>query len=280
MDSRVGEHSVPGLISLKQSWGYLPQEGLIKNLLFRVLGHPHPYGRLRARHVLPLIKGSLKTLDLGCGEGVFTRELSRRGVPVTGLDIDPGAVESARSNMKRLGFEYPVICANAESIPFPDGSFEQVISTDVLEHVDHPEQALQQAARALGPGGRLIVTVPTPLYLSQPIVPLNFSPQLAAFGHVHAGWFAEEAALMFERNGFEIAAHSYFGHFPVRLAMEVLYGIAGEKGIRSTRAKLYGVKLSAFLVYLILLPILWLDSLFPRGRRGAFLVICATKQGA
>lgn len=261
------------------TWGYLPQRAGWRDRVSRAVGHPHPYGRLRARSVVPLLDASLRTLDLGCGEGVFTRELRLRGMEVVGLDLDASAVAAARRNMGLLGIEYEALCADAQDVPFEDGSFDQVISTDVLEHVPSPEQAMREVFRLLRPGGKFVATVPTPLYLSEPIVPADFSAQLEEIGHLHAGWYEDEARAMFEGCGFTVESTHYFGHTPIRLALECLYALAGEKGVRSTRKSMYSVGLSAFAVYAALVPLMAMERLYNPQRKAAFLVIEARRPG-
>ena len=64
----------PELISLKKAWGYIPQKNFFKNFIFKIIGNPHPYGRLRAISVLSFLDLSKKKiLDAGCGRGVFSR---------------------------------------------------------------------------------------------------------------------------------------------------------------------------------------------------------------
>lgn len=84
----------------------------------------------------------LLTLDLGCG-----RALHRQWFPkLVGIDIcsNPG-VDAV---------------ADAHALPFAEGTFEQVISSEVLEHLHTPVKAAAEIARVLKPGGRLVLTVP------------------------------------------------------------------------------------------------------------------------
>ena len=100
----------PKIISLAKAWGYIPQKNIFKNFLLKRIGHPHPYGRLRAISVMKHIKLENKNLlDAGCGTGTFSRELVLRGFKVTGVDSDNDAIKSCINGMQQLNLDYPVI---------------------------------------------------------------------------------------------------------------------------------------------------------------------------
>jgi SAM-dependent methyltransferase len=86
-----------------------------------------------------------KWLEVGCGRGVLQNVVE----DYTGVDIS-SAVSSC---MKK-----PFFCASAEALPFEDGLFDGVWSYAVLEHVDNPEQALQEIRRVLKPDGILLLS--------------------------------------------------------------------------------------------------------------------------
>lgn len=98
-------------------------------------------------------------LDLGCGEGFFAKFLFHGKVDV-GLDISEVEVEHARkSNVYKK-----VLVGNATSLPFKNETFNTILSNSALEHILGLEKVLRECYRALSPGGRLIITVPTPYY--------------------------------------------------------------------------------------------------------------------
>ncbi|HEX6050303.1 MAG TPA: class I SAM-dependent methyltransferase [Gemmatimonadaceae bacterium] len=98
-------------------------------------------------------------LDLGCGDGRLTRVLSDQvgGLRLVGIDVDP--METALAQNERL-YER-VHTTSAEHIPEPDASFDFVVSVSVMEHIPNLQAVLNDAARVLKPGGRLITTVPS-----------------------------------------------------------------------------------------------------------------------
>ena len=98
----------------------------------------------------------LSILDVGCGEGRYTRKLASLGARVTGIDPVPAFVERAK-NMLPEGKYFE---AFGESLPLPDDSFDMVLS--YLSLVDIPDfvEAIKEMARVLKPGGRIaVVTV-------------------------------------------------------------------------------------------------------------------------
>ncbi|AFL96098.1 hypothetical protein CL1_1903 [Thermococcus cleftensis] len=92
-----------------------------------------------------------KALDLGCGTGNYTLELKKRGFDVIGLDASEGMLRIARS--KGLN----CIMGDAYSLPFPDESFDLVLSVTMFEFIHEPERVLAEIHRVLRPGGEVII---------------------------------------------------------------------------------------------------------------------------
>ncbi len=85
-----------------------------------------------------------KWLEVGCGRGYLQDVVA----DYTGVDIAATVAPLLHK---------PFHCAPAERLPFPDGRFDGIWSYAVLEHVENPEQALEEMRRALKPGGVLIL---------------------------------------------------------------------------------------------------------------------------
>ena len=101
-----------------------------------------------------------RVLEVGCGPGHLSVRLSRRhGLEVTGLDLDPAMVERARANADRTGDgdELAFLVGDVASLPFPDGSFDLVVSTLSMHHWADPTAGLTEIGRVLRPDGRVLV---------------------------------------------------------------------------------------------------------------------------
>jgi SAM-dependent methyltransferase len=91
-----------------------------------------------------------RVLDVGCGTGELLARLAALGARPAGVDPAPGMVEIAR----RRAPDADVRCAPFEELPFPDGAFDVVTAVNALQLAD-PDEALDEAARVLVPGGVL-----------------------------------------------------------------------------------------------------------------------------
>jgi SAM-dependent methyltransferase len=119
-----------------------------------------PWHALTIAH-LPEVRGK-RVLEIGCGRGAFARYLAERGADLVAADFSAAAVAHARRRLD--GLDASAIVADIQDIPFPDESFDIVISQETLEHVPDPMRGLSELVRVTRVGGRLVVT--TPNYLS------------------------------------------------------------------------------------------------------------------
>jgi SAM-dependent methyltransferase len=122
---------------------------------FRAL-HRHIQREL-ARHLTAGRAGSAQVLDAGCGTGGLILAARERmpNVTWTGLDFSPLAGELART---RTGC--PIIEGSVAALPFADGSFDGVVSADVICQIEDGTLALREFERVLRPGGVAIINVP------------------------------------------------------------------------------------------------------------------------
>lgn len=99
------------------------------------------------------------TLDVGCGEGRVTRDLTARGHAVTAVDAAPTLLAAARD----LDPTGTYMLADAADLPLDDASFDLVIAYNTLMDVPDLTGALREVCRVLAPGGRLCVAIIHPL---------------------------------------------------------------------------------------------------------------------
>lgn len=100
-------------------------------------------------------------LDLGCGTATLTTMIKRAApdARVTGVDIDPRVLDLARKNVAKAGVDVQLVTASVTDLPFRDHTFDRVLSSLVLHHLDTEDKraALAGALRVLRPGGELHV---------------------------------------------------------------------------------------------------------------------------
>jgi SAM-dependent methyltransferase len=96
-----------------------------------------------------------RVLDLACGTGSVTIPLARRGAVVTGLDMAPNLLEEARERAAREGLPIRFDEGFAEMLPYPDGSFDVLVSMFGIMFSPLPDTVASEMARVLRPGGRL-----------------------------------------------------------------------------------------------------------------------------
>jgi 2-polyprenyl-3-methyl-5-hydroxy-6-metoxy-1,4-benzoquinol methylase len=113
--------------------------------------------------VLPGIPGS--ALDAGCGTGIFSQYLARKGWNVTAIDASPEMIEAAR-NYESLITHYELKGAidfqncTIESFEAAPNSFDVILSLSSLEYIEDDESAIQKFHKLLKPSGLLVVSVP------------------------------------------------------------------------------------------------------------------------
>jgi SAM-dependent methyltransferase len=111
---------------------------------------------------------NVSALDVGCGDGyhlfVFnTIDGIREKVSFRGVDISGLQVEFARRVALGMGFENVQFEeGSAEHLGFPDESFDIVLCSDVVEHLENPEKCFAEIRRVLKSGGTAIITTPNP----------------------------------------------------------------------------------------------------------------------
>jgi SAM-dependent methyltransferase len=137
---------------------------------------------------LPRTPGTGWWLDVGCGTADMVLAGARRGLPVIGIDIAFRWLVVARRRLQRAGFSAPLVCCNAEHLPFEGETFERVVSLGTLEHCLDAGRALTESARVLRPGGALhLRTVNRYSLLGEPHVGVwgvGFVPRRWADGYV------------------------------------------------------------------------------------------------
>jgi SAM-dependent methyltransferase len=117
------------------------------------------FGQITQRFVDPLVdaagvgRGS-RVLDVATGPGYAAARAAERDASAVGVDTAPAMVRLARRRHPGIDFRQ----ADAEALPFDDGSFDAAISNFMVPHLGRPEQVVRELVRVLGEGGTLALT--------------------------------------------------------------------------------------------------------------------------
>ncbi len=140
----------------------------------RIWNWTTPAGQCRAMRRARRIAESAKlgsdsiALELGCGTGVFTRTFAETGSRIVAIDVSPALLGVAQA--KNLGEGVSFRIEDAEGLSFEDESFDAVIGSSVLHHLNF-ERAIGEIYRVLKPGGRIAFAEPN---LMNPQIALSF----------------------------------------------------------------------------------------------------------
>ncbi len=97
-----------------------------------------------------------RVLEIGCGTGSLLKVLLERNYKAYGLDASPAMLKQARKKLELAGFKGRLVQAKVQHLPFPDNSFETVVSTFPTGYIMSLE-SLTEIQRVLYPGGRLVI---------------------------------------------------------------------------------------------------------------------------
>ena len=158
--------------------------------------------RLIDRTALTGTRG-LTILNAGAGEGSFSPLLLAIPGAARVIEMDYSYRASARSTRNS---RQHVVAASLTNIPIKSASFEFVLCSEVLEHIDDDASALDELCRVLVPGGWLLISVPTP--------PAVYDPN-----HVREGYAAGDLTRMLRDRGLSVVEVTYcmYGSFKLIL---------------------------------------------------------------
>jgi tellurite methyltransferase len=120
-----------------------------------------PHERLVSLAAAMRARGTQRLLDLGCGAGRHLVYLAQQGFALYGVDLDPYGLARARRWLEQEGLPACLAVADMETLPYPDGFFDAVISTSVIHHntVDGIRRTVVEVQRLLRPGGWFFATL-------------------------------------------------------------------------------------------------------------------------
>jgi len=101
-----------------------------------------------------------RVLDIGCGTGFLLERLAERGFSGVGIDLSPESVEITNTRLAELGAGDRLQAEVGSAYEPPEGPFDLICVTDVLEHLEEPRACLTAARERLAPGGLVVVSTP------------------------------------------------------------------------------------------------------------------------
>ncbi len=136
--------------------------------------HLMPYRKLLwdTYQALELQPG-IRVLDAGCGTGnleLFISEKPHPPVEIEGVDYSQAMLARARSKCRDLSFVEFKRCDLNRPLPYPDASFDRIVSVNVLYALEKRDDTMRELLRILKPGGRLVITSPTPEFSIAPLL--------------------------------------------------------------------------------------------------------------
>ena len=141
------EEGLAALAALREHFWFVHRNDVITAGLRRVLPKPATW----------------KVIDLGTGAGAVAHHLLRRGHPVVASDLFASAVRSLPDDLKSTFFQFDLL---RDEVPASHAKrYDVAILGDVIEHLEHPLEALRRATEFVRPGGVVLITVPASMLL-------------------------------------------------------------------------------------------------------------------
>lgn len=132
-----------------------------------------------------------EVLDIASGDGVQAELLARHARSVTCVDISHAVIEAARKRLDKfdnVNFHE----GDMHDLPFTNASFDQVFAMHALSYTRDPLRVIQQIARVLRPGGKVILTT---------LARHKHEATVSAYDHLNLGYQVDEISSMLETNG-------------------------------------------------------------------------------
>jgi len=149
------------------------------------------------------LKGK-KFLEIGCGLGYFSLEAKNRGVIVTAVDVGENLVRITKQKVKKGKF----IVASASNLPFKNETFDIVLCTEVIEHVENQTKAFNEMFRVLKNNGYLVLTTPNKFF--KPFFDLMSFANIRPYHGNEKWFFAKEIKAIFRNKKVDIVKEAYF----------------------------------------------------------------------
>lgn len=172
-----------------------------------------------------------RVLDVATGTGLVAAELIRRGFEVTAVDQSAEMLDVAR---RRFGDKVELVEASADSLPFPNDTFDHLTFTYLLRYVDDPGATLAELARVVQAGGTVAsLEFGVPGGLARPLWELYVGGALPLAGRVLRQGWREVGDFLGD------SIRSYWAEYPIERQL-ALWSAAGFQGLEVRRLSLGG----------------------------------------
>lgn len=166
--------------------------------------------RIELAHRELTLSGARTVLDAGCGAGEVVSELRRRGFEVDGMEVSDVPLDLARQREPSASF----VRHSVETLPWPytAGSFDAVLSFEVIEHLLEPSALIHGANTVLKAGGGLGLTTPFHGWAKNLVIAAaRFDKHFDVSGD-HVRFFSDASLTrLLEEGGFDVVKISHFG---------------------------------------------------------------------
>lgn len=153
---------------------------------------------------------SRKILEIGCGQGEFTKQLKNKDRELWGIELNADAARIASDALDH------VICGDFNLIynQFPQNSFDCIVLNDVLEHMLNPWEAIAKAKLLLNKNGKIVSSIPNFRFMSNFIIEIlyhgnfQYKEEGGILDDTHLRFFTSKSIIqMYKEQGFTIEKH-------------------------------------------------------------------------
>lgn len=141
-----------------------------------------------------------KTLEIGCGSGLYTPDIAKNSSGCVSVDIQLQNVISNKNKHRERQILW--ICADAQNLPLKNSIFDTVVCIEVLEHLGDDQKGISEIARVLKKNGKLILSVPVPP------APIK-EEDVSRYGHKREGYKYSNLEKLLRENKFTIIKSDY-----------------------------------------------------------------------
>lgn len=179
---------------------------------------------VRYERIMDELPSKGMAIDLGSGNGYLSYLMKRRGLSVVSLDLSMNRLQNFRWAV--MSDNLNLVQTDISQSSLHSQSADVIVCSEVIEHIQHYESVLREAARLLKPGGMFIITVPYKERLKTIMCPYcqkQFHPD----GHLHR-FDGTNLAAQLEKAGLQVVKQKRFRH---RLLIQVQYHLRMKYGL-------------------------------------------------